>query len=105
MKRYPAYKDSGIEWLGEIPAGWELQKLKRLADIFFSNVDKKTYDSEMDVLLCNYLDVYRNDFITKNMSFMHVALIPTLLDQFSPFMCMRRACAAGFFVYSILELF
>ena len=26
-KRYPAYKDSGVEWLGEIPAGWEVKKL------------------------------------------------------------------------------
>lgn len=22
MKRYPAYKDSGVEWLGEVPEGW-----------------------------------------------------------------------------------
>ena len=28
MKRYPAYKDSGIGWLGEIPEGWEVKKLK-----------------------------------------------------------------------------
>jgi len=24
FKTYPAYKDSGIEWLGEIPAHWSL---------------------------------------------------------------------------------
>ncbi len=28
-KRYPAYKDSGVEWLGEVPAGWELIRLKQ----------------------------------------------------------------------------
>ncbi len=22
MKPYPKYKDSGVEWLGEIPVGW-----------------------------------------------------------------------------------
>ncbi len=27
-KRYPAYKDSGVEWLGEIPAHWEAKRLK-----------------------------------------------------------------------------
>jgi len=27
-KRYPAYKDSGVEWLGEVPAGWEVIRLK-----------------------------------------------------------------------------
>jgi type I restriction enzyme S subunit len=30
FKRYPAYKDSGVEWLGEIPAGWEVKGLKRV---------------------------------------------------------------------------
>jgi type I restriction enzyme S subunit len=31
FKPYPAYKDSGVEWLGEIPAHWEVKPLKRLA--------------------------------------------------------------------------
>jgi len=29
-KRYPAYKDSGVEWLGEVPAGWDVQPFKIL---------------------------------------------------------------------------
>ena len=28
FRRYPAYKDSGIKWLGEIPKGWEVGRLK-----------------------------------------------------------------------------
>jgi type I restriction enzyme S subunit len=28
FKPYPAYKDSGVEWLGEIPAHWEVNRLK-----------------------------------------------------------------------------
>jgi type I restriction enzyme S subunit len=28
MKPYPAYKDSGIEWIGDIPQPWEMVKLK-----------------------------------------------------------------------------
>ena len=24
-KAYPAYKDSGVEWLGKIPAHWEVK--------------------------------------------------------------------------------
>ena len=27
FKPYPAYKDSGVEWLGEIPAHWEVKRL------------------------------------------------------------------------------
>lgn len=30
FKSYPAYKDSGLEWLGEIPAHWEVKRLWHL---------------------------------------------------------------------------
>jgi len=33
LKKYPKYKPSGIEWLGEIPEHWELKKLKYEAKI------------------------------------------------------------------------
>ena len=29
---YPAYKDSGVDWLGEIPAHWEVKPLKHVAN-------------------------------------------------------------------------
>ena len=29
--RYPAYKDSGVEWLGEVPEHWALPKIKGVA--------------------------------------------------------------------------
>ena len=28
MERYEKYKDSGVEWIGEIPEHWEVKKLK-----------------------------------------------------------------------------
>lgn len=31
--KYPEYKDSGVEWLGEVPAHWKLPRLKHLARI------------------------------------------------------------------------
>lgn len=33
LKPYPEYKDSGLPWLGEIPAHWEVKRLKRVARI------------------------------------------------------------------------
>ena len=30
MRRYESYKDSGVEWLGEIPSHWEVKKMKFL---------------------------------------------------------------------------
>jgi type I restriction enzyme S subunit len=29
FRRYEEYKDSGVEWLGEVPAHWEIHRLKR----------------------------------------------------------------------------
>jgi type I restriction enzyme S subunit len=34
-KRYPAYKDSCVEWLGEIPEHWQAYKLKRVSEISY----------------------------------------------------------------------
>ena len=31
FKRYPAYKDSGVEWLGDVPVGWVKGSLKHMA--------------------------------------------------------------------------
>ncbi len=63
-------KDSGIEWIGKIPEGWEIDKMKNVADVSISNIDKKSKPSETDILLCNYIDVYRNDFINNPIEFM-----------------------------------
>lgn len=33
FRRYPEYRDSGVEWLGEIPAHWGVRRLKAIASI------------------------------------------------------------------------
>ncbi len=37
MKTYPEYKDSGIEWIGEIPKHWDCKHLKFLGVIKSGN--------------------------------------------------------------------
>lgn len=63
-------KDSGVEWIGEIPEHWEVKKLGYLANCFPSNVDKHSKINESQVRLCNYTDVYKNDYITDDMELM-----------------------------------
>lgn len=82
MKPYPAYKDSGIEWIGEIPEHWDIQKLKYVAYVKNSNVDKKSFEDEQPVRLCNYLDVYNNEFITSDMNFMEATATSAEIDRF-----------------------
>jgi type I restriction enzyme S subunit len=33
MKPYPKYKDSGVEWIGEVPEGWEILPIKYVVKI------------------------------------------------------------------------
>ena len=33
LKQYPAMKDSGVEWLGEVPEHWEKVRLKQVSDV------------------------------------------------------------------------
>ena len=56
-------KESGVEWIGEIPSHWDVVKLKYLSKITPSSVDKHIFDDEIQVSVCNYTHVYYNDFI------------------------------------------
>lgn len=60
-------KDSGVEWIGEIPDSWEVGKLKNYSELKISSVDKHIYEYERQVIVCNYTDVYYNEFITKEL--------------------------------------
>jgi type I restriction enzyme S subunit len=63
-------KDSGVEWIGEIPEHWKVGKLSNISRIILSGLDKKSYDGQKQVKLCNYTDVYNNHYITNDMDFM-----------------------------------
>jgi type I restriction enzyme S subunit len=39
--RYPAYKPSGVEWLGEVPEHWEVLTLKRRSRLLAEKTDCK----------------------------------------------------------------
>jgi len=47
LKPYPAYKDSGVPWLGEMPEHWNIERAKRL----FRKMDRAIQDSD-DVVTC-----------------------------------------------------
>ncbi|HXG28579.1 MAG TPA: restriction endonuclease subunit S [Nevskiales bacterium] len=44
-KPYPTYRDSGVEWLGEIPAHWEVKRLKYVAPARISKLEVKPDDA------------------------------------------------------------
>lgn len=52
-KRYSNYKNSGVEWLGDIPSHWKIKRLKYLADINSESLPEDT-DPEREIV---YLDI------------------------------------------------
>ena len=82
LKPYPARKDSGLEWLGEVPEHWEIQRLKNVAEMRISNIDKHTKEGEYPVRLCNYVDVYKNDHISPSMLFMRATATADEIARF-----------------------
>lgn len=75
-------KDSGVQWIGEIPEGWDVKRLKYISNILFSNVDKKSYEDEKEVLSCNYTDVYNNEFITRDIDFLKITANDNEISRF-----------------------
>ena len=59
MKRYEAYKDSGVDWIREIPEGWEVLKNKYIFNLKKSQVGKKS--NEYDLLSLTLKGVIKRD--------------------------------------------
>jgi type I restriction enzyme, S subunit len=83
FKSYAQYKDSGVKLIRKIPAHWDIQKLKYIASVRFSSVNKKTENGELPTLLCNYQDVYYNDYISPNIAFMEATASPDEIANFT----------------------
>ena len=82
LRPYLAYKSSGVEWLGDVPAHWEVRRLRNVADMRVSNVDKHVKGDEIPVRLCNYVDVYKNDSINGRMNFMRATATHEEIERF-----------------------
>ena len=70
LRPYPAYRESGLDWLGRVPEHWEVRRVANIADLRVSNVDKHVREEEEPIRLCNYVDVYHNDRIGGDIAFM-----------------------------------
>ena len=63
LKKYDNYKDSGIEWIGEIPEHWEVKRVKHLLD----ERTERSKDGEEPLLMMSQIHglVVRSDFHSK----------------------------------------
>ena len=69
-------------WSKFVPQDWEVCRLDSVADVLFSNVDKHTIEGETPVLLCNYVDVYKNERITGSLDFMEASADLREIEKF-----------------------
>jgi type I restriction enzyme S subunit len=84
MKSYPKYKTSENGILGmEIPEHWDMKRLKYVSGITNSNVDKHSLEDEEPVLLCNYTDVYYNEYIDDSIQFMEATATTEEIRKFT----------------------
>ena len=67
MKRYPAYKDSGIDTIGNIPAQWKCCKIKQSTHFLYgqSLPNEIRVEGKVPVYGSNGITGYHNEAITK----------------------------------------
>ena len=62
--RYPSYKDSGVEWLGEVPEHWDVVQFKQFVDIQNGSDHKHIEQTEgYPVLGSGGIFTYASDFL------------------------------------------
>ena len=71
-----------LAWIDQLPDNWEAKPLRSTAGYVISNVDKVPDDDEIPVRLCNYADVYNNEFITPALDFMQATASEAEIAKF-----------------------
>lgn len=66
MKRYPAYKDSGIEWIGQVPQDWKVNRLKTFCTFTYGDslANENRVEGGVPVYGSNGIVGYHNKAIT-----------------------------------------
>jgi restriction endonuclease S subunit len=59
FKPYPEYKDSGVEWIGEIPKDWNVEKLKLNSEINLNSLPEN-YDLDYEFFYLDISNVSKN---------------------------------------------
>jgi type I restriction enzyme S subunit len=74
--------NASTSWVKQVPPTWRVARLKTAGTYLVSNVDKLSAEVELPVRLCNYNDVYKNDYITPDMDFMRATALPREIKKF-----------------------
>jgi len=64
-KPYPKYKDSGVEWLGQVPEHWEIFQLKHSVDGCTNGIWGSEPDGINDIIVLRVADFDRDKYTIK----------------------------------------
>ena len=73
--KYPRYKDSGVEWLGEVPEHWNIVQMKRVATIRYGIGEPPRYYGEGTPLI-RATNVHAGRLFSEGMAFVDPSEIP-----------------------------
>lgn len=81
FKEYPSYKDSGVEWLGEVPADWQVIPSK----FYFTERQEKAELADKQLTASQKFGiVFQEDYMAENGRVMVVIKNPEILKKVRP---------------------
>ena len=70
MKKYDAYKPSGVDWIGEVPKGWKVKRLKHVAKFINGFAfDSQDFKQESDIPVIRIGDIVDGGINSSNALF------------------------------------
>ncbi|EOL9137058.1 restriction endonuclease subunit S [Enterobacter asburiae] len=75
-KAYPEYKDSGVEWLGEVPLNWQIHSLKRAVEGCTNGVWGGEPDDKHDLIVLRVADFDRQSFKISDLKLTTRSILP-----------------------------
>ena len=78
---YPAYKDSGVEWLGKVPQHWEVRRLKTFSQIRYG-LGQPPREAPDGLPLVRATNVSQGQIVEEDMVYVDPADVPTGRNAF-----------------------
>ena len=71
MSKYDSYKDSGVDWMNEIPSSWEKSRIRMVGDLYGGLTGKKGNDFNNEDNPSNkpfvpFTNIFNNTYISKD---------------------------------------
>ena len=84
MERYDEYKESGVEWIGEIPAGWSIVPLKSLASFRKGLSITKADLSDVGKPVLSYGQIHSKRHVSSGIEKQLIRYVPESCNALAP---------------------